>query len=207
MIFSHIAIIHVESVPVELFSDFKESVSEEGLNLQIESRQSDVAFAAIEWLIPTAVIVYISKSYFDGFLNEMGKDHYVSLKIGLNKLRHKFFGASAPNTILIGPKGKVAKDQPYSLIFSIMAEAEPGLKFKLMIQKDVTAEEYEHILNAYLDFLDAFHSHSLSQEMVDMLKTSNVIGGTLLLAHNRATGIIEPVNPLSKKVLDESTTK
>ncbi|PPC94862.1 MAG: hypothetical protein CTY33_02955 [Methylotenera sp.] len=198
MISPHIVINHIKTIPEEIFSEFKDSVLEGGFNLQIESRESEGAYASIEWLIPTAVIVYISKSYFDGFLNEVGKDHYIFIKKGFNKLWEKFFGASAPNTVRIGSKGKVSKDQPYSFVFSILAEAEPHLSFKLLIQTDVTEQEYEYILDAFIDFIVAFHSHTLSQETIVMLKTSRAIGGVLLLAYNRESELLEPVDPIPK---------
>ncbi|UCV02773.1 hypothetical protein [Dechloromonas denitrificans] len=194
-----IAVIHLKSIPAELFAGFAESVSSEKLNLQIQSREDGGAFAALEWLLPTAVIVYIGKSYFDGFLKEMGKDHYSLLKAGLKKLQAKLFGSSAPQITLFGSAGKISKEQPYSLVFSIVAEAESGITFKLLVHADVSEGEYEETIAAFLEFLASFHANSLDAPMVESLNASRVVGRTLLLAFNREAKAIEPVDPVPKR--------
>ncbi len=195
----HIALIHTESVPSEVFSGFTQVISCEGLDLQIKSRKNGGPFAALEWLLPTAVIVYISKSYFDGFLKEMGKDHYNLLKQGFQKLREKVIGPSAPTITLFGSSGKITKEQPYSLVFSVLAEAEPGLRFKLLIQTNVSEDEYEEILGAFLEFLSAFHARSLDAQTIERLVAARVVGDTLLLAFNQDAKAIEPIDPVQKR--------
>lgn len=195
-----IAVIHLESIPAELFEVFTESISSEKLNLQVQSREDGGTFAALEWLLPTAVIVYISKSYFDSFLKEMGKDHYSLLKAGLKKLQAKLFGPSTPQITLLGSSGKISKGQPYSLVFSIVAEAESGITFKLLVHTDVSEGEYEETIAAFFEFLASFHAHTLDAPMVESLNTSRIVGRTLLLAFNRDTKAIEPVDPVPKRV-------
>lgn len=70
----------------EIFAEFERIVAAEGLGLHIEQRDEDGPFAGFEWLVPTAVVLFIGKSYCDGFLGEMGKDHYALLKAGLKSL-------------------------------------------------------------------------------------------------------------------------
>lgn len=195
----HLAIIHLDSIPSDVFDEFRDTVITEGLELRIDSREDGGAFAALEWLLPTAVIAYISKPYFDGFLKEMGKDHYGLLKLGFQKLRSKVFGESAPNLVLVGSQGKISNDQPYSLDFSVIAEAEPRLAFKLLIQKDASEQEYTLILEAFLDFLAAFHSSTLDAQMIERLQTSRVLSGTLLFAFNLETRTLETLDPIPKK--------
>ncbi len=67
-------------------------MSAPGLDLVVESRPSNGPLAGLEWLIPTGVILFLAQGYFNGFLNEMGKDHYEVLKAGLKALRRRFSG-------------------------------------------------------------------------------------------------------------------
>jgi hypothetical protein len=46
----------------------------------------------VEWFIPTAIVFFVAKSYFDGFLKEAGKDHYQLLKSKLSKTAAKTMG-------------------------------------------------------------------------------------------------------------------
>jgi len=196
----HIAIIHINSFPAEMFSDFRKKISAENLNFQIDSREESGPFGALEWLIPTAVIVYLGKSYFDSFLKEMGKDHYNLLKAGLKGLHDKVLGPSAPKVTLVSTAGKTSKDQPYSLVYSILAESDAGFTFKLLIQTEATEQEYEEILDAFLAFLVSFHAHSLESEAKEQLREARIVSRTLLLAFNKETKAIEPIDPIQKNL-------
>ena len=191
-----LAIFHTTSIPKEVFAEFMQIVAAEKLDLQVESREEDGPFAAIEWLIPTAVIVYISKSYFDGFLKEMGKDHYALLKAGLKTLHGKLVGPQVPKVTVISTEGKVGGDQIYSLRYSILAEAGEGLRFKLLIQTHVSSDEYDEVLASFLAFLDAYHSGTLDSRSVERVKHARVVGRTMLLAFNSDSKAIEPVDPI-----------
>lgn len=66
------------------FEDFKSK----GLIADIQVLRPQV-FASFEWIMPTLVVGFVFKSYFDGFLKEAGKDHYQLLSSSLKKLaRH-----------------------------------------------------------------------------------------------------------------------
>ncbi|WP_142966388.1 hypothetical protein [Klebsiella aerogenes] len=77
---SDISIIFDKNIPDEFFKDFENDVEVQGLNLVIESREPTGPMACAEWFILPVVFAFIGKSYFDGFLKEMGKDHYQSMK-------------------------------------------------------------------------------------------------------------------------------
>ncbi len=129
----HIGISYEKNIPEYIFSEFLDAVSNEKLLIQVKSREQGGSYAGIEWLLPTVVIAYISKSYFDAFLKEMGKDHYLLLKKGLASLRERLVGEKAPKVTIISTPGKTNKDNKYSFVFSIIAEAEQGQRFKLLI--------------------------------------------------------------------------
>ena len=130
----------------------------------------------------------------------MGKDHYNLLKSGFKKLREKVTGPSAPKITLIGSSGKIKKEQQYSLVFSVLAEADSTINFKLLIQTNVSEKEFGEILEAFLEFLSAFHARTLDSKMIASLDSSRVVSGTLLLAYNHKTKTIEPVDPIPKQV-------
>jgi len=198
-----LAIFHTTSIPEDVFAEFMHIVTAEKLDLQVQSREEDGPFAALEWLVPTAVIAYIGKSYFDGFLKEMGKDHYALLKAGLRTLHGKLVGPRVPEVTIISTEGKMRGEQIYSLRYSILAEASEGLRFKLLIQADVAADDYDEILASFLAFLEAYHGGTLDSRSIERLKQARVIGGTMLLAFNPALNAVAPVDPIPKKSDDE----
>ncbi len=190
---------YTHSISEEIFADFLRLVSPAGLDIQVESREADGPYAGLEWLMPTAVIIFIGKSYFDSFFSEMGKDHYSMLKAGLKSLRAKLFGSKTPKVVKLGTQGKLAVNQSYSFVFSIIAEAEPGLRFKLLLQSEPSEEEYEEIINAFFNFLAEYHSGNLAIATVDMLQKCRVVGGTLLISFNLTSKAIEAIDPVPVK--------
>src|SRR5262245_42366134 len=200
----HLAVVHTTSIPEALLSDFMQLVAAEKLDLRMESREEDGPFAVIEWLIPTAVIVYISKSYFDAFLKEMGKDHYALLKAGLRTLCGKLVGPPAPKVMIIATKGKVRGDHTYSLLLSVLAEAGDGLILKLLLRTDVPSDEHDRVLATFLAFLEDYHDGTLDRRSVERLKRARVVGRTILVAFNSESETIEPVDPFTESQNDEA---
>jgi len=125
---AHLGLIYLDEMPVEPLEEFSKAVEHPALELKQIARPNPGPYATLEWLIPTAVFVYIGKSYFDGFLKEAGKDHYLLLKKGIKALTSKYIGPSAASVTLFFSKGKAASQTPkYSMIFSVVAELRPGL--------------------------------------------------------------------------------
>lgn len=193
----HLAIVYVDWMEEDLFHDLVENVVDERLELLVESRESEV-YASVEWLLPTAAVIYISKSYFDGFLKEMGKDHYALLKKGVKALWAKMLGPKAPELDVVSSPGKVSREQPYSLVYSIMAETGQGSRFKLLFPRGLSESEYEHTVDAFLDFLAKFHSQELDAATQNELKSARVVGGTLLLVYDSALNSIRTLDPIRR---------
>jgi hypothetical protein len=192
----HIGVLYVESLPDALFSDFVSEVQHDGLEVVSESYEQQV-YGGIDWLLPTAAAVYISKAYFDGFLGEMGKDHYALLKKGLSGLSRKLLGPTAPRAVVVSSPGKAAKEQPYSLTYSIVAEAGGGYRFKLLFPNDLTEQEYEATLSGFLDFLADFHTRGLPDALRQRLESTRAVGKTILLVYDLDLKDIRPIDPLA----------
>jgi len=195
-----IGLSYSESLSSELFDEFIQCIKTDKLDFQIEARENHGPFASIEWLIPSAVVIFISKSYFDTFLKEMGKDHYNLLKSGLKKLWIKVFGPKAPKYHIISTKGKSESGQPYSLLFSIYAEAKAKFRFKLLLQKDISEQAYNEIIESFTAFLLAYHAGNLGMDYINMLNQARNMGGTIFIAYNFELKKIECLNPISNKI-------
>lgn len=200
----HITIVYEEDFSKSIFDDFIDTLSSNQLSHQLLSREKSGPFAGIEWLLPTAVIAYISKSYFDGFLNEMGKDHYNILKKGFFSLKENLVGSNAPKINLVTSsfsKNKVNDENPYSFVFSIMSDANDNKKFKLLIKKDISDDEYNKTIDSFLKFLQKYHNETLNDEIRAEIK-QNTFANITLVAFNPKTDELIFVNPIpqTKKV-------
>lgn len=194
----HLAVIHVDWIPSEAFDDLVKTVSHDDLQFLVEERENDV-YAGIEWLLPTAVVIYIGKSYFDGFLKEMGKDHYALLKKGLKALWGKMLGPSAPEPTVISSPGKVSKEQPYSLVYSIMAETGTDYRFKLLLPRGLSQEEYETTVDGFFSFLEKFHAKELDAPTLEHLNSVRLIGSVVPVVYDTSIKSVRALNPLAHR--------
>lgn len=194
----HIGISH----PPELsgvLDEFAASISHPKLILLQDQRPRPGPFAGLEWLVPTAVIVYITKPYFESFLNEAGRDHYQVLKKALAKLSARFTGPDAPVARVYFSNGKVKSPEPrYSLTYSVVAEIGDGLRAKLLLQTTFTADQCNEALSSFLHFLDSLHDGTLDVTTVAGLSDAKPAGRMLLLAYDPASKALMVVDPLTK---------
>jgi len=162
----NIAIVYNENLPSEPFKEFKEVISNRNLSIIIESKENDGPYACSEWFILTSAATFIAASYFSGFLKEAGKDHYQILKTSLSGLTNKVMSKPKIEPVIIGTEGKISKNNPYSLAFSIYAEANDGNRFKLLLPKPHDVDDYTEIIYAFLEFLNNFHSGICSLQSI-----------------------------------------
>ena len=98
---TQVALIYEQDIDKKVFNTFIDAISNNRLLLKTIPVEKRGPFAGMEWLVPTAILVYVGKSYFDGFLKEMGKDHYQLLKKGFYSLWEKLVSPESPQLVLV----------------------------------------------------------------------------------------------------------
>ena len=185
---------HEDDINSSTFDSFLNTISSNKLSLEVMKVPKSGPMAGVEWLLPTATIIIIAKPYFQSFMSEMGKDHYILLKKGLNNLRGKFFGKDVSQRVLVTSNNAPNKAKnKYSFDFSIIVEAKNGKDFKLLIPKEVTQEEYENTINVFLDYIERYYDNKIN---IDDDKF--IFGKTALLAYDEKSGKLEFINPTTK---------
>lgn len=193
----HLALAYDDRIPVELVSGFSSIAADERLAIRIESYPSRGPQAGLEWLLPSLVIVFIAKAYFDAFLKEAGKDHYHVLKSAVGRLWTALAKAGI-RAVPVTAGGKTV-DETYSLVLSVIAEAKDGRRFKLLIQNSTQSEQLEAAIVLFLKFLEAYHAAQLDEEMTRALADARVVGGTILLAFETERQRLRPVDPIAER--------
>lgn len=188
---SQIGILHTEKFDNSIFKGFLSEVEHDGLDLQIHETPEPGPFATVEWFIPTAIIVFFGKAYFEEFLKEMGKDHYNGLKSSLAKLTKKTVSQPRIEPVLMSSSGKVVNDNPFSMAYSIVAEGNDRYRFKLLIPKYSPSVNYEVIVLKFMDFISEYHALGLDSAASELISGSGVPGGTILVSYNPETDSIE----------------
>ncbi len=196
-----IAIFHVNIIPSAEFEEFRRVTSVPGVDVQIVELDPPGPMAGVEWLMPTLVIGFVASSYFGGFFQEAGKDHYLLVKEQFKKLYAKVAGPDAPEITLIGSAGKVKPVQPYSLYFSLVGQGPNGVSVKLLLKKPLSQTEYDQSVEAFLDFLRDLNAESPDAETTKRFQSVTPIGRTLLVVFDETTKEVVPINPRSGELV------
>lgn len=190
-----IGLVFEEYLPDDIFREFENSVKSDGLNLMVESKEPMGAMMCAEWFIFPVVMAWVGKSYFDGFLKEMGKDHYSSLKKNLSGLTTKVMSRPRIEPTLFASKGKLSSNNPFSLACSIHAEAENGYTFKLLLPKANEKCDYELIVNRFMDFLADYHLGLQTLDSIGCVWDTGVPPNGMIFVHyNSDSNKIEWLN-------------
>lgn len=188
-----------EMVPEDVISGLTEAISASGGAPLVEREEKYPMQAGLEWLAPTALVVFIAKPYFESFLTEMGKDHYNLLKKALEKAAARLLDRSAPKFRIVHSPGKVHTAATYSPAFSIYVEINSKLNIKLLFPADPTENEIQEIFEVYSSFLEDLYLGQIKQSLLDKLIQGRVVGRTMLVAYDFTTRAITPVDPIPPK--------
>jgi hypothetical protein len=196
----HIIISYLENIPVDIPQGIIDAVQHPNLKLIKYPMERERPFATIEWLLPTAIVIFITKAYFDSFLKEMGKDHYEFLKKGIlsvwNKLLHK---DREINLIAIGSKGKV-KSTKYSLAFSVWSELNDQFRLKFLFDEQMTEDQFEEYVSLILQFLKTMHMEGGNiKDCLIIEDDIRHVGRIILIAFDKEVNRLRMLNPIPDK--------
>lgn len=120
----------------------------------------------------------------------MGKDHYAILKRKLSETTTKVMSQPRIEPVLFGTNGKISKENPYTLAFSVYAEANDNRRFKLLLPKPAEDNDYNEIIEIFLEFLSEYHS-GLKELGEIGFNTNTKLPSGLIFVH---------VNPITKSI-------
>ena len=155
-----------ESLPEDQFSDFFEVLNSHDVSYRLEKTKA-AYYASLEWLIPTGVVLYITKSYFEAMLKEIGKEHYQWLKIALPSLYKKVLGSKPEVEYRLASPSGIKTPSYFSPTFSFVYVNQSGSRVKLLFPLDVTESDYT---TSCLEFIKIIAIHEKG-EQADALRS------------------------------------
>lgn len=184
-----------EGVPEDFEAQVRAELDLSGIDLRIV-RIPGGPYAGLELYLPTAVALFIAAGFFNGMLQEAGKDAYSALRAAAVGLWKR---AAGLNITVIGAAGKLSSPPKFSATFSLAGEVIPGLKFKFLIKTDVTANDAEAGIHAFIQLVDDLLNDRIGEEDMAALLTYKPIGGTVLVTFDAEAGKIVPVDAFAGK--------
>jgi len=136
-------------------------------------------YACLDWLIPTALVLWASDKFFGAFLEEAGKENYQALKSFTSKVFEKTLGhgATVTRTIKI-MSGATKPDVVFSGNLSVMYKSTEGWAAKLLFPLDVTLHDYEIACQRFANLVSSHvadpASSPLSIEVERVIRTKSI---------------------------------
>ena len=123
--------------------------------------------AVLEWLVPTALVLWVGDKYFGAFLEEAGKDHYQALKLFTSKVFDKTLGRNATVTRTLRTMSGIKKpDIVFSGNLSVMYQAADGWTARLLFPLDVTSSQYELACQRFAELVSSYLAEPISSPLV-----------------------------------------
>jgi hypothetical protein len=194
----HIGVSYLDRFEPEPFAEFVRAVETPTLHLQLEAREPEGFRAGLQWLLPTAAVVFIAKSYFDSFLKEMGKDHYKILKSAIKTLAGKILGRCGPKITVVGTTGKVLNDDPYSFAFSVLVDIGEGRRAKLLFKRGIDPEYISLAVDAFTDLVRGLQDAGPNSVGSRLTEEAKWASRTLLFAYDTDSGALKMLDPVKK---------
>jgi hypothetical protein len=170
----HIGLTFPENFPDQIIERYKTELSADGLDLQIRKISFGGPYASIEWAIPTLIGVYILKPYFDGFLKEMAKDHYIILKNWLKKISSETRDIKITTFAAGQSKDKLDNSNSQSKIFSIQSQTNQEQQIKFLFDEKFSSEVWNFGIDNAIALLDNNFINGLSDELTIEIKNGNL---------------------------------
>lgn len=142
----------------QTLKEMTEHLREGGARVNLRRRPPAGPYASLEWLIPTAVVLWVMKPYVQAFSAETGKLHANALHKGLSTLWNKVFGPKpeiAPR--IIGTKGKVGPEV-FSHGVSVKATRNDGGGVTLLFPPSTSTEDFLLATDLFIGLMEIHYA-------------------------------------------------
>lgn len=147
---THVIMELPDETPDSYTQDLLENLNAAGMTVAIRKHPSVRMYASLEWAVPTAMVIWVLKPYFESFLKEAGKDHYPMLKGWLkrrvNEARFKFSVFSLSG-------GRIRREEERSRAISLLVQTKSGQVIKLLFNENLKKEDWDQAIDYLLDFV------------------------------------------------------
>ena len=104
-------------------------------------------FAGIEWAMPTIVVVYLLKPFFEAFLKKFGEDVYELTKSRFKRLIIKNRKIKVKRIAASKSPDKLSKSYDQSLAISLKARLDSKIIVTVLISENISENEIEEVLD------------------------------------------------------------
>ncbi len=184
-----VGILVTESVPDDLTDDLRHDLERAGLRV-LYDRRDESPFAAMEWVIPTLIVLAFSRKLFDAFLGELGKDLYALVKKRVVRMVERTSGPNAELKVTYivsasSPKKLSGRAPAVVSIIAILSDGQQRVRF--FFRTDSSANLPSQAVDSMMDLLASHYSGSKDDRLAQLVAVGPVLWGVLPLVFDAET--------------------
>jgi hypothetical protein len=205
-----IALLYIDTVPIEYFQDFRDLAAVDGFVLIDEPREN-VPYAALEWVVPTAIAVYVGMKFIESFVKRAADDLsdslYPKIRAAIVGLVDRLLIRERARFSVVTSGGPKKVTSPHSLIFCVYADTRLQKRAKFIFEMEMSAAQYAACVEHLFELLSEHHraegnSDRMSREIVNM---SDIRSSEVYLVYNIHALRWEVVDPIQEVLKRQAT--
>jgi hypothetical protein len=165
----HLGLEIPENTPDILAEKLIEEINSPNICIEINKRPT-LVYAAIEWVIPTAIVAYVLKPYFESFLQEVGKDHYIILKNWLKKTVDNGRAIKVTTITSDYSPDKIVNQDNQSKSVSLILQTKNDKSIKLLFDNDLEKEDWDNAIDQLLEYAIEHYEKYPNDKLTDTIK-------------------------------------
>lgn len=167
-----IAVSADESVSGDLLEEFRSGLAAGNIRVFFENRESSAYATAEWWAVPTLILLFVSRKFFDAFMAEAGKDAYRFCREQFVRLIRRTTGPEADVHTQVVVSDHASKKLPPEAppFVSVYALSLRGERVRFVFTQDLLPQSIEMAVEAMFDLL-AQHYESVPHDALTALLT------------------------------------
>lgn len=163
-----------EDITQQVINMYESELSEINIEIKTARFSPRAIYNCLEWALPTVVGLYIIKSYFEGFIKELSKDHYNFLKKWIKKTAVELRLIKVYTVADNSSVDKINPQNTQSQVFSIRAISNDGEHLKFLFDETLSNEDWEKGIELLMELLEEHYCSGENDRLSLEIKKNNL---------------------------------
>ena len=147
-----IAVSYSELISEELIEELASALRSCGLTVVTEAHE-ETPQASLEWVLPTAIVVFLTQKYVGTLVQEAAKEHYPAIKRALARLVRRTTGPSREVRLEIVSSSPAKHPGGEIPVLSVYTQLRSGRRVKFLFENPLQDAEVEGALDLLISLL------------------------------------------------------
>ncbi len=166
---STIVVSYSDFIEADFFREFLTSVDEVGVSVELQPRPVRLT-NGVEWLLPTTVIILLTKPFFDAFMKRAADDladaYYPRFKSAVAGLVSKVLVSTRDSWRRITSAGPLPREGRSSFL-SIISETQESIPLRFVFDEELSVRRYTELVDQAMDLLGREHTDVSSNSFIN----------------------------------------